>query len=743
MAVRGVESSLNDPKYVKALETQIEEILNRQDSVESKVDATSRAPRTVNDTPDVDISGTALPDGGVNPTRRFTPAAPAGLNAVAVIDFDNGQAFTSISIGYERVTNALAGDPITIARHELQGRGPLAEWSTLTSSGGTATVVNYFPLPTGQDWEFRMRAVSAQGITGPYSEILQVTLPADTTPPPIPSKPFLSARLGTVSVVWDGLTNTGVTMPSDFARVDVQQSSDDTTFTTVGSIRTSGGSSAYIVTGLPYDDTFYFRFVAVDNSGNVSPAGASDSVVVVPLVDTDAIGLIIDGANIVPGSINAAEKIIGETITGALIQGLTIKAGHLDSNSVTADKVLAGSITGIKIAANTITTNNMFIGDYQNLAPIPSSPDWSAAGAWSVVPYAASATGDAFSMLGNQGSGNNDREGASYDTIPGEQFVLEATVNYTGTTANNGNLLAGAHWFNSAGASLSWSNNVLASATASNLRVTKTVTAPANAAKVRFWIGRSAPTGTGLSTSSVGLWNYSLRRMTTGSLIVDGAIDGKTITGAIIRTGTANQRVQIDSTGLRAFNSAGTAVTTISASTGQITALGSFATGTTGTYIKMGADTLQFYNPQNPATPGIITINNSGAPIYADRLIITPRDDDGTSGERWTFIRGELFTIPNGQAAGPNFKMPITLSGTGSIANVPANTGLSTTVTFPVGAFTDTPRVVVSFGPNAAYWGGGPAVSVWSVNSTTAVIGCSNAGPIARTMTFTWVAVGN
>ena len=733
MAVRGIESSLNDPKYISAVEKQIAEILNRQDAVESKVDAVSRAPRTVNDTPDVDISGTALPDGGVNPTRRFTPSAPAGLNAATAISFNDGSPFVSISIGYERVTNALAGDPITIARHELQGRKVGGEWKTLTSSDGGAVIVNFSPLPTGESWEFRMRAVSAQGISGPYSEALLVSLPDDTTPPPIPSKPILSTRLGTVSVAWDGKAVGGTGMPSDFHHVEVQQSSNNAEFAVVGSIRTAGIGSAYVVTGLPYNNGFYFRLVAVDNSGNRSAGSASSYIVVTPLVDTDVIGQIINGANIVQGSINAADKIIGNTITGDLIQALTIKAGNIDSNAITTDKILAGSIIGVKIAANTITTNNLVIGDFTNLAPPPRSPEWNGLGAWSEPTWAAS-SGYALWMAGNQGSGNNDRTGPTYDTFPGERFSISGYATYSGTQATNGVLMVGAQWFNAAGGNLGWTTNAVASSAVSAYNFTVTVAAPANAAKVAFWVGRNAPTSSGSGTSYVAMWDYSMRRMTTGALLVDGAIDGKTITGAIVRTAASGARVQLDSTGLHAFNAAGTEVTTISAATGQVTALGSFATGTSGQRVNVTGIGIDFYS-QNEGR-GRFYLNAVGAPSYMQNLVIAPSQGDAQGSS--VIVQGSLY-VQRTNSTSSQVAVPITLTGTATFS-VPAGSGQTTTVTFPAGTFSNTPDVLVSFGPSASYYGG-LHPSVWSVSATSLVIGVSNPGATARGVTVTWMAV--
>lgn len=69
-----------------------------------------------------------------------------------------------------------------------------------------------------------------------------------------------------------------------------------------------------------------------------------------------------------------------------------------------------------------------------------------------------------------------------------------------------------------------------------------------------------------------------------GSRLAADAIDGRTITGATLRTAASGQRVQIDSTsGLVGYNAAGQAVTQVRTSDGVLTAAGAQITGTIDT----------------------------------------------------------------------------------------------------------------------------------------------------------------
>jgi hypothetical protein len=68
----------------------------------------------------------------------------------------------------------------------------------------------------------------------------------------------------------------------------------------------------------------------------------------------------------------------------------------------------------------------------------------------------------------------------------------------------------------------------------------------------------------------------------TADKITATAIDGKTITGATLRTSATNPRVQLDATGLHAFNTAGTRTVDVSAATGAADIAGTLRTGTSG-----------------------------------------------------------------------------------------------------------------------------------------------------------------
>ncbi|MEV4078945.1 hypothetical protein AB0J43_01460 [Nonomuraea fuscirosea] len=280
-------------------------------------------------------------------------APPQGLivEPAAYVD-EYGFARGQITATWSPVTADTAGVAIDPDRYELYARvnetGEI--WRLIATSDDTTAT--YSPLVVAWTYGFKVRAV-AQGTPGDFSATFVALIPDDVTPPPVPAAPVLSTRLGVIEVAWSGLAGTGAAMPADFEHVRVYMAAtEDGPWQVVDHLRAAG---AVFVADQPYEETRWFRLTAVDRRGNESEPSTSASIATQPLVDTDIIGEVIHGANIQPGTINAADKVIANTITGALIQALAIEAGHIAANAITADKIQAGAITAVKVAADAIT----------------------------------------------------------------------------------------------------------------------------------------------------------------------------------------------------------------------------------------------------------------------------------------------------------------------------------------------------------------------------------------------------
>ncbi|MGR6915432.1 hypothetical protein ACU635_14400 [[Actinomadura] parvosata] len=279
-------------------------------------------------------------------------AKPLGLliNDAAYVD-EYGYARGQITASWSPVTKDVNGVAIDPDGYELYARVNQATepWRLIASSDDTTAT--YSPLVVATTYAFKVRAV-AQGTKGEFSDPVVALIEDDTTPPPVPSTPALSTRLGVIEVGWDGLGQNGGGMPADFELVRVHMAAaEDGPFEVVDHLRAAGTA---LVADQPYNMPRWFRFSSVDRRGNESAPSSSASIATQPLVGTDLIGQVISGANIVDGTVNAADAVIANTITGNLVQANAIDTGHLRANAVTLDKLAAGSVDAARLTATAI-----------------------------------------------------------------------------------------------------------------------------------------------------------------------------------------------------------------------------------------------------------------------------------------------------------------------------------------------------------------------------------------------------
>lgn len=199
------------------------------------------------------------------------------------------------------------------------------------------------PLEPGRNVTAIAAAIDSSGNGSLYSDNYTFDTAVDTTPPPAPAGPFLSSMLRMFIVEWNGLTGTGGVMPSDFHHIEVW-SSAVANFTPeldgdYHGTMVSAGQMYITAYGYSLGTEVYFKFVAVDNSGNRSVPGTENWRPLVGVVGND---------------------VVAGTIT----------ANHLGVGSVTAQAINAGAITADKIS----------LGGTQNLVADPSfnNADWRA-----------------------------------------------------------------------------------------------------------------------------------------------------------------------------------------------------------------------------------------------------------------------------------------------------------------------------------------------------------------------------
>ena len=325
------------------------------------------------------------------------------------------------------------------------------------------------------------------------------TLAFDATPPAKPATPVGASRLGSVQVFWSGLTSTGAPQPKDFLYAELHEMTDATTVPAPGAATRRGsfvGAGTVTLTDLSYNSTRYYRVLAVDRSGNWSPASdASAGVVVKALVNTDLIGEIIAGANLLPNTVTYKNLAIGDFENFFIeFDKEANRAKYVPTTGFSWEEDnTATALWRLKVAPSANTGNHhMALGD-----PVPVNPGdefWIRTETFRV--FANYPLNVGFRAL--------DKNGAVVSYATGDQGLALSTSSSTTV----------------------WETS------------TKALTVPMNPAITHIVPEVFAAT---LNVSNVGgLWlikNPTLRRRNAGNLIVDGAITTPKLAALAVEAG--------------------------------------------------------------------------------------------------------------------------------------------------------------------------------------------------------------
>ena len=117
----------------------------------------------------------------------------------------------------------------------------------------------------------------------------------DTTPPPVPTSPFVTAHLGVFTVSWDGANEGDLPHAPDFDHINVYGNNGTSTML-VGVTKTK--DEVAIVTGAEYNVPWVFWLTSVDFNGNESAKGEDSlPISVTPLVEELDMKEILDDIN--------------------------------------------------------------------------------------------------------------------------------------------------------------------------------------------------------------------------------------------------------------------------------------------------------------------------------------------------------------------------------------------------------------------------------------------------------------
>jgi len=370
----------------------------------------------------------------------IAPAAPTALAGTSSSYLEGSNPRARVLLTWTAPTLNEDGSPlIDLGGYEVSlRRSSDDEWEFAgVVSNPSATLSGLEPL---KSFQFKVTAVDAFNNKSVDSGIFNLTTPTQTTFSTTPSTPTVSSRLGTVSITWDGLSNLGGSMPANFSYVNVHASTTNN-FTPVAStiVGRLNGADTFVLTSLPYGVDYYFKLVGYSTSGVASTASAQVTSKGTALVETDVIGKVISGAKIASGTITASDAIIGNTITGGLIQALAIDAGKIAANAITADKIEAGAITAAKISGTAIDGKTITGSTIRTSAgPARVQMDSSGLGAYN-------SSGNATFFL-NASTGAVSIGGyatqAAVDAANSAASTAQTTANNASTTASNASTTA-------------------------------------------------------------------------------------------------------------------------------------------------------------------------------------------------------------------------------------------------------------------------------------------------------------
>jgi hypothetical protein len=464
---------------------------------------------------------------------------------------------------------------------------PVTGWSAPRIIESGVLTDNIGNIPPGWNFQARVRAVDSSGNYSVWTEGTAIRTVEDTTPPNKPSTPIVATAFQGLRIEWDGKDYLGGPPPGDWDRIELHISEvanfTPGPLTLVDNVITRLGA-VFPVQGLTYGHTYYVRFVAVDVRGNRSTPSDVAQSGLEQLVDTAEIAnKLITGAKVAEGTINV------NNLTVAAFEPSIVPNGSFETNAQNAD----GSDTGLPYAWGNSgwTVGGGYTVDFD---PTPIS------GSKSIRLTAATAADG-----GRYAS-------AKFPVTEGKLLAVQVKVRGSRAVAATnafevhvvtGNTLANTGAFPSAGVS-DWGTSGTLPATTGiqTLELQRIVPTGMKYAQVFLSINASAdgsgwagtfddvvvaPVGgsafiadlsvlnakiANLAVDNAKIANVSVGKLTAGILSADMTVSAR------IKTADTGARVELNSAGLQAYNSAGTLTVDVQAASGAATLTGKFQT---------------------------------------------------------------------------------------------------------------------------------------------------------------------
>lgn len=532
-------------------------------------------------------NGTVISGPGTVQDDGRSPAAPIGINLSSTYYIDLNQARAVLNVGWSPVTTNSDGIVATnisgyAARWRYTTDDP-TNWHDLRQMNAQTLATTFDNIATGRAVIAEVAAFNSFGRYGDWSTDVTATTATDTVAPPKPSSPTVTSNVGTLRVNWDGKDYQGQPQVSDFVGVEVHVGTDGAFTPGSGTLRDflPGGvaQATTITSGLTYGTEYYVKLIAVDSSGNKS--GPSDTTSTSHAILSQVVSTEIGTGQV--GLANTAFSDVGNLIDDGSFEIASYRVAR------------QSLITGTHIAFDNSTFSN---------------------GVWSL-------RSDSFSAGSTEYFTLQD----NLPVKPGERIFGALDMRATSDTV--GTVGLDIAWLNSAGQIIdntgavnsvfyvlgglinlikdnTWRsriNNVsqVAPPNAASMRLvfyTNNRTAGtvwADAIEVRRQIDTLLVADLAVTTAKIAdlavnnakIANLDVGKLTTGTLNAD------VILGARIKTADTGQRVEINSSGIGAWNSGGTQTVNI-ATDGSVGIIGTLRSGVSGTRIEI--------NPANVPT---------------------------------------------------------------------------------------------------------------------------------------------
>lgn len=520
---------------------------------------------------------------------------PITLSTTSYTEFD--QTRTIVTASWSAITTNSDGTSANdiagyTARMQYNGDGFWRATKTVDNNTNSITFDNVDPgIVVVVQVECHDRYAHSSG----FSANQTITTAIDTVAPLKPASPTLSSNVGTLRVQWSGLDYQGNQQVADYAGVEVHLSSGGPSFTPSSSTLfdklTARSACATTITpsqGLVYNTQYWCRLVAVDTTGNKSTPSDSTS-------NSTATLLQVVGTEVGTGQVglsNTAFSDVGNLVDDGNFENSFIRSQrtplmtgtHFSFDNTTRSvgtwsirhdyySGATGTSEGLKLQGSLpVKPGERVFGaaDYRSTTDVPAGCYLDLAVKWldntgTVLDSTGAANPTAYYELTNQSWGTVDN--TWHSRVAGISKVAPPNVATMEIWLIALNHSAGTFWVDAVEVRRQIDTLLIADAAITNAKIAN------------------------LAVNDAQIANVSAGKLTVGTLTADITVSSR------IKTANTGARVELSSSGLNAYNSAGTQTVAISSADGSATIIGNFKSGTTGRRVDI--------NPSNTGLPEI------------------------------------------------------------------------------------------------------------------------------------------